>query len=40
MEGLTDYKIIYEGKALPKKINHPIIEIYEEDFSIFGIEKI
>ncbi len=36
---LTDYKIIYEGKALPKKIKHPIIEIYEEDFSIFGIEK-
>lgn len=39
MEGLTDYKILYEGKALPKKINHPIIEIYDEDFSIFGIEK-
>lgn len=36
---LTDYKIIYEGKALPKKIKHPIIEIYDEDFSIFGIEK-
>jgi hypothetical protein len=39
MEGLADYKIIYEGKALPKKITHPIIEIYDEDFSIFGIEK-
>lgn len=39
MEGLKDYKIIYEGKALPKKIKHPIIEIYDEDFSIFGIEK-
>lgn len=39
MEGLTDYKIIYEGEALPKKIKHPIIEIYDEDFSIFGIEK-
>ena len=36
---LTDYKIIYEGEALPKKIKHPIIEIYDEDFSIFGIEK-
>ena len=39
MEGLKDYKIIYEGKALPKKIKHPFIEIYDEDFSIFGIEK-
>ena len=39
MEGLADYKIIYEGKALPKIIKHPIIEIYDEDFSIFGIEK-
>lgn len=39
MKGLKDYKIIYEGEALPKKIKHPFIEIYDEDFSIFGIEK-
>lgn len=36
---LTDYKIIYEGEALPKKIQYPVIEIYDDDFSIFGIEK-
>lgn len=39
MKNLKDYKIIYEGDALPKKIKHPVIEIYDEDFSIFGIEK-
>ena len=40
MKNLIDYKIIYEGEALPKKIKQPsFIEIYDEDFSIFGIEK-
>lgn len=39
MKGLKDYKIIYEGEALPKKIKHHFIEIYDDDFSIFGIEK-
>ena len=40
MKDLIDYKIIYEGAALPKKIKQPsFIEIYDEDFSIFGIEK-
>ena len=40
MKNLIDYKIIYEGQALPKKIKQPsFIEIYDEDFSIFGIEK-
>lgn len=39
MKDLKDYKIIYEGEALPKKIKHPFIEIYDDDFSIFGIEK-
>ena len=39
MNNIKDYKIIYEGEALPKKIKHPIIEIYDDDFSIFGIEK-
>ena len=39
MEGLTDYKVLYEGEALPKKLKYPVIEIYDEDFSIFGIEK-
>lgn len=36
---LADYKVLYEGKALPKKLEYPTIEIYDEDFSIFGIEK-
>lgn len=39
MKDLQDYKIIYEGAGLPKKIKYPVIEIYDEDFSIFGIEK-
>lgn len=39
MKNIKDYKIIYEGEALLNKIKHPIIEIYDEDFSIFGIEK-
>lgn len=39
MKDLQDYKIIYEGEALPKKIQYPVIEIYDDDFSIFGIEK-
>lgn len=39
MEGLTDYKVLYEGEALPRKLKYPVIEIYDEDFSIFGIEK-
>lgn len=39
MKNIKDYKIIYEGEVLPKKIKHPFIEIYDDDFSIFGIEK-
>lgn len=39
MKGLTDYKIICQGENLPKKVNYPLIEIYDEDFSIFGIEE-
>ena len=39
VKNIKDYKIIYEGEALPKKIKHPLIEIYDDDFSIFGIEK-
>jgi hypothetical protein len=35
----TDYKVLYEGEALPRKLNYPAIEIKDEDFSIFGIEK-
>lgn len=38
-EAKTDYKIIYEGEALPRKLKYPVIEIEDEDFSIFGIEE-
>jgi hypothetical protein len=39
MEGLADYKIIYEGDDIPKRIDAPYIEIENEDFSIFGIDE-
>lgn len=38
-ETLKDYKIIYQSPNLPIRIpDTPFLEIYDDDFSIFGIE--
>lgn len=39
MKALKDYKIIYEGEDIPKRINAPYVEIENEDYSIFGIDE-
>ena len=39
MKNIKDYKIIYEGEALPERINTPYVEIENKDFSIFGINE-
>lgn len=39
MKNLKDYKIIYEGEDIPKRIDAPYVEIESEDFSIFGINE-
>lgn len=38
-EALKDYKIIYQGPDIPIRIpDTPYLEIYNDDFSVFGIE--
>jgi hypothetical protein len=44
MKNIKDYKIIYEGEDVPKRIDAPYVEIEKddtgiEDFSIFGIDE-